>query len=226
MAAGYPLPKRILCHGHWNLGATKMSKSLGNGVDPFDLVSSYSSDALRYYLIRESRIDSDTEFCLETLRSTYNGVLANQLGNLFSRISHPVFLETIPEGQSFTISQEASETVEPNISAIKKYFDSFAFANGIEHFEKLLHYANQRFSAAKPWETIRRDSGGIREIMIDTLAILRLASESVACIIPETSAKIMSFIESPGLFLDIKKPIMRKTIGREKSLFPRMKTSN
>ena len=64
MAAGYELPKKIVTHGHWTMGEEKMSKSLGNVIDPMDVVDKFGLDAFRYYLLKEGKIDSDSSICM------------------------------------------------------------------------------------------------------------------------------------------------------------------
>ena len=84
MAAGLPLPKRLLVHGWWLAGKAKMSKSLGNVVDPLDLREEFGTDAVRWYLMREMPTGADASYTPERFLARY-GELANVLGNLASR---------------------------------------------------------------------------------------------------------------------------------------------
>lgn len=85
MAAGLAPPQRILAHGHWLVSNQKMSKSLGNGIDPTYLLAKYGSDAIRYFLIRDGGIENNPEFSVETIERRYKYDLAGQIGNLAMR---------------------------------------------------------------------------------------------------------------------------------------------
>ena len=87
MAAGMELPQKILSHGHWLVSKQKMSKSLGNGVDPLELISKFGEDAIRYFLVRDGHVEIDPEFTQNTVRRRYNHDLAGQLGNIVMRCS-------------------------------------------------------------------------------------------------------------------------------------------
>ncbi len=86
LSAGVPLPTTIFVHGYMTLGGEKMSKSLGNVVDPVELAETYGTDALRYYLLREISPFEDGDFTLERFIRSYNADLADQLGNLLNRV--------------------------------------------------------------------------------------------------------------------------------------------
>jgi methionyl-tRNA synthetase len=87
MAADLPLPKRVLIHGHWLIDRQKMSKSSGNGVDPYDLMKKFGVDPIRYFLIRDGGISIDPEFTEDTIWRRYKHDLAGQLGNVIMRCS-------------------------------------------------------------------------------------------------------------------------------------------
>ena len=84
-AANLKLPKQILCHGHWLMNGRKMSKSIGNVVDPFDAINKYTKDGLRYFLLREGVPDSDSNLSEATCMQFVNQELSNTLGNLYQR---------------------------------------------------------------------------------------------------------------------------------------------
>lgn len=88
-ALNLPLPKRIISHGHWTIDGSKMSKSLGNVVDPIEIVDGLfagKADPLRYFLLRTGKMNSDSPFSADALQSCYNNELVGNLGNLISRI--------------------------------------------------------------------------------------------------------------------------------------------
>ena len=87
LSAGIPLPKTIFAHGWWLSDSSKMSKSVGNVVNPLDLIEEYGVDPVRYYLMREMVLGQDANFTMESFIKRYNSDLANDYGNLLNRIS-------------------------------------------------------------------------------------------------------------------------------------------
>ena len=87
MSAGIALPKSIFAHGWWLMEDSKMSKSLGNIINPMDLIDEYGVDPVRYYLMREMVVGQDANFTLESFIQRYNSDLANDFGNLLSRVT-------------------------------------------------------------------------------------------------------------------------------------------
>jgi methionyl-tRNA synthetase len=87
MALGLPLPKKILTHAHWTLGGSKMSKSTGRVVDPFNALNRYGSDVMRFYMVREGGIQDDANYDNRRIIGLYNTFLNQQLGNLASRVT-------------------------------------------------------------------------------------------------------------------------------------------
>src|SRR6185312_16916281 len=87
LAAGFELPKKVVVHGYLTVGGEKMSKSVGNVIDPNDWVAKYGSDAVRYLLLREVAFGQDGDVSEEKLKARYEGELANGLGNLVSRVT-------------------------------------------------------------------------------------------------------------------------------------------
>jgi methionyl-tRNA synthetase len=85
-SAGFPMPKKIISHGHWIMNGRKMSKSLGNVIDPFELLQQYEPDPIRYYLIRDGRLDHDCEFSHDSLNARLS-FLSDKLGNLLLRMT-------------------------------------------------------------------------------------------------------------------------------------------
>lgn len=106
MAAGLPLPKRIVAHAHWTVDRVKMSKSLGNVVDPNEIMTKYGADFVRYFLLREGVLNDDGDFNVGLLEDRVNSELADTLGNLVSRSTAKAFL---PDGKLPTRPQQFTQ---------------------------------------------------------------------------------------------------------------------
>jgi len=117
------LPKKLIVHGHLTINKEKMSKSIGNVMDPIKIISEYGSDSLRFFLLRECRLNSDTgnhddiivllEFTMKLFHDTYDTFLSNQFGNLISR------LKNVPFDASFNDDREEQKLIDPDLHGIK-----------------------------------------------------------------------------------------------------------
>lgn len=162
MAADLPLPRTIFTHGHWSVGKTKMSKSIGNVVDPISMLDEFGLDAVRYLLLRLSRVDGDSEYDHGMLQKKYNLELANTLGNLVSRLANPIFYPTM---KSFTVEHldaKFKSDLDRLRDKVGLAYDENRFHLGIEHIMAFLGSINAKVNEAKPWEAAR--DGRIAEL--------------------------------------------------------------
>jgi methionyl-tRNA synthetase len=147
-AAGFPDDQvpQILVHGWWNLSGAKISKSLGNVIDPIVLADKYGAEALRYYLMSDISTGGDADFSEERLITRYNSDLANGLGNLLNR--------TLNMAQKYRDGRIRRQATGPaDIGArFVTMFDAFAVNSGLEQALKVATSCNQQVDAAKPWE--------------------------------------------------------------------------
>lgn len=148
LSAGIALPKSIFIHGYVSVDGQKMSKSLGNSVDPFALIHSYGSDALRYYLLREIPPTGDGDFSEEKFIKRYNAELANDFGNLVSRVSNMVqnYLGgVVPE-------LESEEDAEYDLEDVQRLIAQYRFDEALDKAWNIIRLANKMVEDEKPWE--------------------------------------------------------------------------
>lgn len=188
LSAGLPLPKHIFAHGFFTIDGEKMSKSLGNVVDPIEVVESYGNDVLRYFLMREIRFGEDGDYSFARMEERYQGELANELGNLVSRVCAMTgkYLEgTVPEKVDY---QAFSEFIEQYHSSIQV----FEFDRALDAIWMIVRQANQFVEQQKPWVLAKEER---TEELASTLYILleslRLLAYLLLPFMPETAEKIL-----------------------------------
>jgi len=156
MAAGLPLPKRVVGHGWLLLEGGKMSKSKGNVVDPLVLIDKYGVDAVRYYLLREMPFGADAYYSEEALRNRYNIDLANDLGNLLSRTTamSATYLGGVleaPERVSDPLDEDLIGTALQAPGEVARLVDGLELSNALAAVWKLVARANKYIEETSPW---------------------------------------------------------------------------
>ncbi len=181
LSAGLPLPKRLLVHGLITSGGQKMSKSIGNVIDPYQLINQYGREAVRYYIARKIPIFEDGDMTLESFKDAYNGELANGLGNLVSRIMKlaETYLDQAPEIPEKSIPDDFKEAL-----------NNFEINKACEIIWKHIGDLDKEIQAKKPWES--KDKTVIAELVVKLYTIARMLNP----IMPETNAKIKDLIKA------------------------------
>uniref|UniRef100_K3X6P3 methionine--tRNA ligase n=1 Tax=Globisporangium ultimum (strain ATCC 200006 / CBS 805.95 / DAOM BR144) TaxID=431595 RepID=K3X6P3_GLOUD len=148
MAAGLPLPKRIVAHAHWTVDNVKMSKSLGNVVDPHAMLAKYGSDFVRYFLLREGVLNDDGDFSTTLLEDRVNSELADTLGNLVSRSTGKSFLPggVLPSAPlEHQLNDEDMQLIAQGqtlAARVEKHFETPDFSSGLKEIVFFLHDVN------------------------------------------------------------------------------------
>ena len=176
MAAGLPLPRRIFAHGWWTIDGAKMSKSVGNVVDPIVLVDTYGVDPVRFFLLREVPFGGDGDFSSRALIGRMNGELANDLGNLAQRS-----LSLIAKNCGGIVPERASPTPEDAAlldaasglpAALRTHIGRQALNEAIEEVWRVIRAANAYIDHQAPWALRRTDPprmGQVLRVLADTI---------------------------------------------------------
>ncbi len=185
IGAGIKLPKKILVHGHILSSGQKMSKSVGNVVDPIELIDKWGADAVRYYLLREIPTTGDGDYSAERFAEAYNSGLANDLGNLVSRVLK------LANG---TVPSPTPADSHSNISSIYESIASqmtvFGIEYAIENIWSVIRSDNQYVDSTKPWELAKANDPKFGEVIYNLLEDLRHISIALYPFLPNTSDRI------------------------------------
>ena len=203
MAAGLPLPKKLLVHGWFKVGSQKMSKSLGNVIDPMTLCDKYGPEAVRYYLLRQMAITHDGEFTVEDLEQRILSDLANDLGNLLNRTVSLALKHNLYEVPKIDLwSEKALELRDEALSAIEEYhllMDECSFHMALSRLWKFINQVNGYFHAHEPWKLAVHDSKKFIEIISATAHSLRIIGVLLWPVMPK---KMEQLLGSLGIVLD------------------------
>ena len=196
MALDLPLPKHLAVHGWITFNGQKMSKSLGNVVDPFVLGKRYGADAIRYHILREMALGSDSSFSNEIMINRINTDLANGLGNLVSRTVAMVekyFGGTLPtERQSGEFDDDLIQTATSLRAKIDDYIDKTQLNNALAEIFKVVSRANKYIDETTPWILAKDEANSTRlaTVLYNLLDTIRIVSTLLSAFMPTTMPKI------------------------------------
>ncbi len=204
MAAKIPLPKRLYAHGFVTVNGEKISKSLGNAIDPVGLVRDYGADALRYYLLREVPSDEDGDFSEKKLESRYASDLAKGLGNFASRVTAlAAGLRLDPARKP---AREVARAAREADKAVARAFDAFRLHEAAAAAWGLVSFGDGYVNAHRPWETKSE------KVIADLVWLLEQIGRLVEPFVPEAGGKIRRAVTRSARGLRVR---------RISALFPR-----
>ena len=183
-SAGIESSKQIFIHGFITSGGQKMSKSLGNVVDPFEMVEEYGTDALRYYLLREIPSHDDGDFSRERMEQRY-AELANRLGNLVSRVA--AMAQKYFEGKLETISTDWSQRENALDESLKQY----DFRAYVDQVFEVVDQANEEIDRKAPFKLVKEDRIAAEHVLSHVCEQIRFIGRSLEPILPQTSQEIL-----------------------------------
>lgn len=200
MAAGVEVPKSIFGHGFVYNRGEKMSKTIGNIVDPVDLAGFFGPDALRHLLLREIAFDRDGDFTVELFVARYNAELANELGNLFSRtlaMTHKFFGGDVPPWTD-TAATDTARLLTNVVADYRRHMDRYAFDQGLAALWRAVQDANRFIEERKPWALAKAgDTTTLAATMRALLEVLRVCSVLTQPFMPEKSREMRSLLALP-----------------------------
>ena len=226
MSAKLSLPLGIFAHGWWLSGESKMSKSLGNVIDPLGLIEEYGVDPVRYYLMREMVLGQDASFTMESFIKRYNSDLANDFGNLLSRISNllkkffdgkiPMDEDDSPEG--IVIKENGIKVV----SDVWNHIESMQVNEAIETTLQYIRSVNKYMETMAPWKLAKSDNDAAGKVLFTAAEALRISAVLLAPVMPNRTQIVLETFNAAGSSLEWGGLTPGKSLNKHDVLFPRI----
>ncbi|KKL73169.1 hypothetical protein LCGC14_2077600, partial [marine sediment metagenome] len=239
MALGLPLPKMIFAHGWWTIEGQKMSKSLGNVVDPAYVVDKYGNDAFRFFLFREVPFGLDGDYSEASLVARINSDLANDFGNLASRtlkMAQSYFSGEVPKpGAELTDDEHELKAIAEGLPhRVEGVMRVLKFQRALEEIWRLLARANKYLDEQAPWKLAKDEASAERlgTVMYNTLEALRVLALHLHPIMPDATQKLWQALGLEGdldtldLFTNAAWGVLKPgtKLHKLENLFPRIDT--
>ena len=227
MSANIELPQSIFAHGWWLMGESKMSKSIGNVINPMDLIDDYGVDPVRYYLMREMVLGQDSNFTMESFIQRYNSDLANDFGNLLSRISTLMkknYDGRIPDPGELSEAELRIKTKGESLcGTVNGMIKNMRLNEAIENTMQYIRSVNKYMEENAPWKLVKEDKSAAGKILYTAGEALRLGAVLLSPVMPNRTAILLDALNAPGVDLSWGGLKPGETIKDHEPLFPRVK---
>jgi methionyl-tRNA synthetase len=194
LSAGLEVPKSVYVHGFISSGGHKMSKSLGNVIDPVDFVEKYGVEPVRYYLLRYIPSYNDGDFSTEKFEEVYQSDLANNLGNLVSRVASMI--------NKYSDGIYDSKKVQNDLG-LEDLMDDFKFDKALEQIFSKLDSLNVAIEQFKPWEIAKTDLDSTKDFLSGVACEVIYLANELKAFLPETAEKILNVFKDGKVASDV-----------------------
>ena len=202
MAADLPIPKRVFAHGWWTNEGQKISKSLGNVIDPIKLVETYGLDAVRYFLLREVPFGNDGDFSHKQMINRINADLANSFGNLAQRTLSMIVKNCdgqVPQPGAFSADDESLlAQSEALLDKLRDRFSKQVFHDALEDIWVVVRAANGYVDTQAPWTLRKTDPARMATVLYVLAETVRRLSLLLQAITPDAAAKLLDQLAVPS----------------------------
>ena len=201
LGLGLPLPKTLVTHGYVLANGQKMSKSIGNVIDPIEAIDRHGLPAFRYYFLRHVDTFADSDFTWDKFDAAYNQELANDLGNLVQRLA------TLCAKNQITGQTNASELESEYVTLM----ENFEFSKAFDYAWVKVQDINKAIDIAKPWELAKRgEATEVERVLSELAAQLLHAARLLSPFLPETVARIEEIFTTSEVIIPPKTPLFPK----------------
>lgn len=226
-SAGIPQPKTIFAHGWWLMEQSKMSKSLGNIVNPLDLIDQFGVDPVRYFLMREMVLGQDADFSMAAFVKRYNSDLANDFGNLLNRVTrliHRNFNGIVPDYYSELTEpdRKMQTSAEALVSRVRDLIDNLRVNEAIEEILQYVRSVNRYLEHAAPWKLVKTDLKAAGRVLGTATEALRFGALLLRPVMPNRSQQVLSILGAEDAELTWGGLKVGVRLSTHKALFPRI----